>query len=547
MSNNSSAITIIQMTRFGDILQTIWAIKELKIQNPEVKVNLVARKRFGKPLLFLLEKYFDNIHLLDPQKVIAGDITEGLDQTLEVINSWNTKVLVNLSFSKSSAYLSSLIASDFKLGLIGNQFGGTDTAGTWSQYVYSTVMRGPLNPFSLIDIFKFILGVKGKATLPERKVSGNKITIHPFASQERKAWNSNKWSEIIYTILKNNPEVEVSLVGAKNDESNAKSITSNPLLADYSKRIKVECGTLNFEELYNTLSESFLFCGHDSMVGHMASLTGVQCLTLSLGSVRPDETTPYGLNNYVISPKTDCFPCFPDDKCSEYKCHKDLGYKVVAESIQQLIDTNTITSEKILENISPLHLSSVNIYQSTFSQSGLFSLTPVTKSDSSTEYLYKTFYKIVWLFMLEGQEENTPFPSLNKLNVSQLEGFIPNLKQLFELSEFGKKYSRFILEEISKETPDVEYIKSCGVKIEEIDQMQVLVGKASPALNPIVDFFNLKKSSMTGNNLVELCSSSFEIYQGIGSFCNIMYELIEKTLEEYNKKNKTISTKEIKE
>lgn len=546
MSNKSGSITVVQMTRFGDLLQTIWAVKDLKKQNPNIKVNLVARKKFGEPLKFLLDQYFDNTYLLNPSSFLTEDLTQGIDSTLDAINSWESKVVVNLSFSKTSAYLCNLINADFKLGLVANNFGAVQAMGSWSEFVYSTVMRGALNPFSLVDIFRFILGIKEKPTFPERNVSGKEIVIHPFASIERKSWNMSKWSEVLYSTLKNNPDIQISIVGSKEDLKKAEELRNNPLLASYKDRLSLECGTLSLEQLHKKLSESFLFCGHDSMVGHLASLAGTQSLTLALGSVRADETTPYGINNFVISPKTDCYPCFPTDACDNFKCHKDMSYKVATESLQQLIDSNTISYEKIKENISPLHLSTVDILKTEFKSSGLFSLVNLQEGNQTTKELYRTFYRIVWLYMLEQTEENTSFPQINQISLKQIEAFIPNLKQLFELAEFGKKYSRFILEEVSKDQPDLNYIKDCGTKIEEIDEMQVLVGKASPALNPIIDFFNLKKSNMNGANLVELCSSSFEIYQGIASFCNILYDLISKTIENQNKTSDA-SMKEAKE
>lgn len=546
-SSTNSTITILQLTRFGDLLQSIWAVKDIKKSNPELKLNLVARKRFAKPLLFLLERYFDNIYLIDQESFKSSDITEGLDKTLESIDKWNTNVLVNLSFSKSSAYLATLLKANFKLGLTSNEHGATIVNGAWSDYVYSTVMRGPLNPFSLIDIFRFIVGVKQKATLPKRSIAGNQIIVHPFASQERKHWSSSKWSEILFKILKKNPEINILIVGSKKDQAGAEEITRNPLLASCSDRLNIKCGSLSLEALHSELENSFLFCGHDSMVGHMASLAGTQCLTLSLGSVRPHETSPYGVNNYILAPKTSCFPCFPDEKCSSYSCHKDLSYQIVTECLQQLIDTNSIDVKVMKKNTSPLHLSNTSLFQSGFSENGIYFLKNISSCDISTKELYNTFYKIVWLFLLEEIEEVSGYPSLNAGSVHSLESFIPNLKQLFELAEFGKKYSRFILEEVSKSEPDISYIKSCGVKIEEIDEMQTLLGKASPVLNPIIDFFNLKKSKMAGANLVELCSSSHEIYQGIASFCDIYYELAEKCLNEYYINNKKPLIKEAKE
>lgn len=547
MSNKNSSITVIQLTRIGDIIQTIWAVKDIKASNPDLKLNFIARERFAKGLMFLLEQSFDNIHLIKEDELVGEDLKEGLDNLLLSIKEWNTSVVVNLSFSKTSGFLTKLIDADFKLGLCANQFGGMDVNGSWSEYVYSTVMRGPLNPFSLVDIFRFILGAKEKASIPERNLEGNEIIVHPFASIERKMWSSSKWSEIIFKILKKNESVTISVVGANSDKVRAEEILSNPLLDQYANRIKVECGSLSLNDLYVRLGKAFLFCGHDSMVGHLASLAGTQTLTLSLGSVRPIESSPYGINNYVLSPKTNCFPCFPTDQCDSFKCHNDLSYQLVSECLQQLIDSSSIDFNEVKQNISPMHLSTADLFQSSFSTNGIYQLDRLSNENSSTQDFYKTFYKIVWLFMLEDIEQVSGYPQINRNLEESIMALRPNLKQLFELAEFGKKYSKFILEELSKDKPDIEYIKSCGDKVAEIDEMQVLVGKASPILNPIIDFYNLKKSKMSGGNLVELCSSSYEIYQSIASYTDIFYELIEKTLNENKIKNRNTSMKEVKE
>lgn len=547
MSNKNSSITVIQLTRIGDIIQTIWAVKDIKSSNPDITLNFIARDRFANGLMFLLEKYFDNIYLIKEDEFQGEDLKEGLDNLLLKVKAWDTSVVVNLSFSKTSGFLTRLIEADFKLGLCANELGAMDVNGSWSEYVYSTVMRGPLNPFSLVDIFRFILGAKEKASIPERNLGGNEIVVHPFASLDRKMWSSSKWSEILFKVLKKNDSVTVSVVGGKSDSKRAEQILSNPLLSQYSSRIKVECGTLTFEELFQKLNKAFLFCGHDSMVGHLASLAGTQTLTLSLGSVRPIESSPYGLNNYILSPKTNCFPCFPTDKCDSFKCHNDLSYQLVGECLQQLIDTSTVDFNEVKQNISPMHLSTADLFQSSFSSNGIYQLDSVSTENPSTQDFYKVFYKIVWLFMLEDIEQVSGYPDLNKGLIDSINNVSPNLRQLFELAEFGKKYSKFILEEVSKDKPDIEYIKSCGDKIAEIDEMQALVGKACPILNPIIDFYNLKKSKMTGGNLVELCSSSYEVYQSIASYTDIFYELIDKTLNENKIKNRNTSMKEAKE
>ena len=55
MSENHTSIGIIQLTRIGDVIQTFQAAKQLKTENPQVELTLIARKEFAKGLEFLLE------------------------------------------------------------------------------------------------------------------------------------------------------------------------------------------------------------------------------------------------------------------------------------------------------------------------------------------------------------------------------------------------------------------------------------------------------------------------------------------------------------
>ena len=41
-------IAIMQLTRFGDVIQTFQAAKELKKQHPDVRLVLIARKKFAE-------------------------------------------------------------------------------------------------------------------------------------------------------------------------------------------------------------------------------------------------------------------------------------------------------------------------------------------------------------------------------------------------------------------------------------------------------------------------------------------------------------------
>lgn len=539
---HQTTLAIIQLTRFGDLIQTAQAVEELKRTNPEFRIVLIARSQFARPLDFMLKKVFDKTYCMDTSKIFASSeingiktSREGLNNFLGEVSSENIDILINLSFSKSSSYLSSLIKSQHKIGAFFDFQNKMQINDKWSQILFATVMRGSLNPFSLVDLFKNIIGIKStehKSAHENLKARSNTVVIHPFASQERKAWKAEKWVEVIYRTLKENDSYTVMIVGAKNEVLKSQMITENPLLKSFSGRIQNMTGKTTMAELSEELKKAKLFVGHDSMVGHLAALNKTTTLTISLGSVRPQETTPYHANAYNLAPRTKCFPCFPSEACSFNQCHHDIPYQIVSSAIKQLLDKQEITNEWMKTAVSSFHISSVNFYRSRF-QKGHMLLDSIIENHIDSPDIFRSLYKIAWSFVISDTEENLPFPKLTPATHRDLLDAMTGLQHLFELSEFGKKYSMYILEEISSQTPSITKIKEYSKKIDEIDQLQAMVQKTSPNLAPIIDYFAVRKANLFGDSVVKLTESSYYAFEECSSLCSIIFELIENTISEH--------------
>lgn len=550
LSPKSKTIAIMQLTRFGDVIQTLQSVSNLKKLYPQYRVVLIARSQFARPLNFLIKNTFDHAIFLDTKNIFQNKETLGiknstnkLNEFLNEISEENIEVLVNLSFSKSSCYLSSLISATHKIGPYYDFSNRMVINDKWSQMLYSTVMRGSYNPFSLVDLFKNIIGIKEDSTKNKHlslvKTEKKKnIIIHPFASAERKMWKTEKWVEVIYKTLKENEGYSVTIVGAKNETLKSQLIVENPLLKTFSNRITNLTGKTSIEELYNEVSEAVLFIGHDSMVGHIAALTNTTSFTVSLGSVRPYETTPYQANAYNLAPRTKCFPCFPSDKCSYFQCHHDIPYQVISSAIKELIEKKELTAEWANSSISHFHQSSINLYRSTLSD-GKQKIVNLLDAHQDAFDIYKSLYRVTWSYLISEQEEVVAFPKLNASTHQELLNGMQGLQHLYELADFGKKYSRYILEEIASTSPSVHKIKEYSKKIDEIDHLQKLVQKTSPHLAPIIDYFTIRKANLFGENIVKLTESSFLVFEEMGDLCRIMYELIESTISEYKLNNKS--------
>lgn len=541
--DKTSRFTILQLTRMGDIIQTYQACLDFKEQYPDVHLTLVAREKFAQPLMFLLSNAFDDIKFI-PNNLFSNinDIATCIKETEKIINSITKNpidVLINFSFCETSNYLASCIKSKNKLGTYINPYNEVTVHDQWSQVVHSMTQRGPYSPYSLVDIYKNVLGITPAVTNKPNDLQQKKIlAIHPFASHDKKQWKAQKWTEIIYSFLKDHPDFNVRIFGAKNELEKSNKITNEAILSKFSSRITTYTGKLSVEETYLKIRECSHFIGHDSLLGHLAKISSLPTLTIALGTVREIETIPYGDNSYVLSPKTKCFPCFPDTDCSYFQCHADLSYQAVNSALGQFITSDHITSKNITCSTSQFHLNSVNIYKSEFSNTNWLYLKELSGNQMNFRDVVKTLIRVALSYKFEEKEEHFAVPILNDVQTQKLIQLGDSTKQIYELCEFGKKYSKYILTELAAKSPRVDFIKDHSNKIQEIDRLMDLVKKTQPDLASIIEYYKVAKANLIGDSLVEITESSYLVYNDNASVCSILHDLISSTLSSQRKTNK---------
>lgn len=529
-------ICVVQMTRIGDLIQTYQAVTSLKEQRPDIRVILVARSSFAKPLNFLLKKCFDEIYTFSVEDFFnpkeGPDLRKtkkNLTRFLEPIQKENINVLINFSWSKSSSYLCSLIKSEHKLGLKYDENCNLEITDRWSNFVYSNIMGGRLCPFSLVDIYKGMLGTEFEKCVPAvpylESNHSNIITIHPFASAEHKMWPPSKWIEIIYQILKSFEDIEIYLVGSKDEKVLANEFDHSPVLKKYSKRIKNHVGETNIEQVHEILRSSLLFIGHDSMVGHLSSVANILAVTVSLGKVRPFETTPYGSKNINI------FSANGDQDLGRDGAKREIPFQIVSSCINQLITTKILDPKKVIETSSIFHHQGVKIYQTEFTDKNWLYLNEVFHKNSLMD-VFRLLYRIIWFYYIEDKSEFFAVPEISNEMKNSLRGYSKGIEQLFDLCEFGKKYSKYIIEEISSDSPDLDKIKEFSAKIEEIDKLQLYVKRNFEYLAPLIDYFNVEKANLGGQELIQIATNSFFLFENFSNLTSALYELVSGIIDD---------------
>lgn len=535
--SSSSKIVIIQLTRIGDLIQTIQATRQFKAENPEARLTLVARKSFAEGILPLIESVFENVILLETkdlfQKKTFQSGKTSLHNFIHGVNEEKFDLLINLSFSKSSSYLASLIEAPSKMGIRRNFSAEVVITDKWSQFIYSNVMNGTSSPFQLVDIYRYMLGCKKNYVLnSENTIKEKSIVLHPFASHKKKRWGMHKWNELIFKLSKELPEYEFHIVGGKEDTAEASRIFHSPSLAQIRDKIKIHAGEKSIIETYGLLASAELFIGHDSMVSHLASETLTPTIVLSLGSVRPHETTPYQENVINIAPKKKCFPCNIETSCELLPCHSNINFQAVSTIAKGLINKEVINHNFLNTKLTPFQLDTLNIYKSEYTDEGL-ELIQISNNYLSTKDVFREYYKIIWQYSFRTSDVQAATPQITKETALELQGYIEGVNYLYELYNFGIQFTNKIIDECEATQPNLELIREHVRKSQEIDKLCNLTKKTYPHLAGIIDFAYTNRANSAGSNIVEISKNNLLSFYDSSNVAAVLSDFIAHSIKPF--------------
>lgn len=533
-------VAILQLTRIGDLIQTYQATRQFKAENPNTHVTLIARRKFASGIMFLLETLFDDIILFDTQeffkeknfKSAKGNVSDFISK----ITATEYDFLINLSFNKSSSYLSTLINAKDKFGLHRNDAAEIAVNDRWSQFVYSNVMNSTNTPFSLVDIYRYIFGCNITHVLshdPEIDKRSKNIVIHPFASQKKKRWGANKWTELLFKLASDFSDYQFYIVGSPQDSHDASRLLQSPALQKYTNRFHdLTKGNL-ISDCYQLLMDSRLFIGHDSMVSHLASETLTPTLILSLGTVRPHETSAYSEYAVNIAPKNKCFPCTVQESCELLPCHNSINHQLVKTIAKEMLYGNKINQDFLKAKLTPFHLNSVKIYTSSFNENTGLVLSEITENYKSLSEIFKEYYKVIWQYYLRDTDVNVELPHMSEDTASSLYNYSAGVQYLYELYNFGVKYSNKIIHEIDQKDTNFKEVQDCINKLGEIDQLCSITKKNYPHLTPLVDYFYVNKANALGNNIEDISKHNLLNYYDASNLVAVLSDFIEKSVKPY--------------
>ncbi|MFO7816946.1 MAG: glycosyltransferase family 9 protein [Thermodesulfobacteriota bacterium] len=348
---------VINLTRFGDLLQTQPVISALK-KNGQA-TGLVCLENFASATDLLAG--VDHTFPL-PGARFLRELDESWIKTVATLFDWVDSIerqnewggLLNLTASLSSKMLGRLIPVEDKEGFFVDEYGFGQFSNKWAIYLEaSSGVRGS-SPFNLVDVFLRVAGINDHqpeyvlnrpdmdmqhrlgCILEQKKPGGCRgyIGFQLGASADKRRWALENFARLGRFIWENTGLCPV-LLGSAEETGLAErylQLTSAPAIN--------LVGRTNLKELAATLIHIRLLVTNDTGTMHLAAGLKVPVLAFFLATAQPWDTGPYMENALCLEPDLDCHPCPFDNACSNnYACRKVIQPQLVFEYINEYLQS----------------------------------------------------------------------------------------------------------------------------------------------------------------------------------------------------------------
>ena len=168
---------------------------------------------------------------------------------------------------------------------------------------------------------------------------GNFAAINPCGSTSYKAWQNEKYIELI-TRLNRDHGLSVVLLGGDDEAALCNSIVDTARIS--SGKVTSFAGRLSLKDSAAVMAKSQLFIGVDSGLAHLATALDVPSVTL-FSSTNPDKWAFRDTRHVIVHNPLPCSPCaiFGYNKpCNTITCMTSITVDSIMKVIKKIIEDN---------------------------------------------------------------------------------------------------------------------------------------------------------------------------------------------------------------
>lgn len=544
-------ILVIQLSRFGDAIQTMPMLRALRRRYPEATVTVLARHN----ILEIYEKNEDVDHLelfeietfaqrliKQPDSVKAH--YEELKQAVEKLRLNNYDLVINVTHDRFSTFLSYLVNAPETKGMTLSRSRRPQilTNGFWLKYLKCSSVVRDTAPCNLTDIYKSVVGgdreiknltfgiepvVDVTALLSDGSIEEDReyVAFQLGASSHDRCWPIERFA-MLGDLLQEQADLRVVLVGVEEEKWLGEKLTS------FIKTPPVDLiGKTKISDLAAVLKECAVLITNDTGTMHLAAAVGTPCVALFMESANPFQTGPYGEGHLVCTPKLDCFPCSTSYRCSDKKCLETIPTETIYQLVRWRLYGGPVNARSLTKG--------VRTYATAFDGKGIFELVPFVPVELTKLDLIRQVYRNTWLryaletgdFIKNDEEKDTWQEASHRERRSWQEHFkvVPN--DVFQWCKEADRDISFlatcaekglhILEEIrcgleSSDPSSSEAILSAAAKVADVDRHITNLGESSPWVRQLTEMFRIDLDQVEDGTFITSHRTWLKGYQTLG-------------------------------
>lgn len=352
-------VTIINLTRFGDLLQSQAAIADIHAAGHQI--DLVCLDNFAYAAQFL--RYvrqtwpFPGSHLLERTSSFWPQALSDLAAFAQKVKAGaSPDFVINLTSGAPARLLTRLLTPVCArvLGFDIDQYGFGVDHGVWTSF-FSVAARKRVNsPFNLADMMRMMAkpvtgGMHGDFRLAKpdknsmawaaefiKDVQGANgfIAFQLGASEERRRWPVSSFRELGKILWEKSRLVPI-LLGSPVEKALAEQYGTSP-----GHPFLNAIGATDLPKLAAILGRVRLLVTNDTGTMHLASGLGVTCLAFFLATAQPWDTGPMLPGCCCLEPALVCHPCSFGKKCERGEvCRQHISASTIARLILDWLET----------------------------------------------------------------------------------------------------------------------------------------------------------------------------------------------------------------
>jgi ADP-heptose:LPS heptosyltransferase len=528
---SAERVLIVNLTRFGDLLQTSPTVAALRERHPRAAITLLAERNFadvcdGIPGI-------DRVYRMDLDRLGnlvlggGGALLEGYRYVEDVITELRAArfdLALNFSSSRMTAVFMSLLGIPDVRGWSMTADGLRVIRHPWARLFATMCLNRRVAAFNLVDYYCAMAGGGGatRRLLYEISPAARDFAAALLAAAGVHAGERlvalqlgasrvvRQWPAAAFTALGRRLAAaghRVVLVGGGADRPLAVAVA-----AELGAQAIDACGRTGVAELGALLARTHLLVSGDTGPMHMAAAVGTPIVGLFFGPASPFDTGPYGADHVLLHATAPCGPCDHNVSCLNPFCRDEITPEAVAVAVGARLAADWDAIESLARASATMR-----VYRTAFDAHGLYCCRLLGAPPLGREDELRRAYRATWLAVLAGVPLPTPSPGT--IDVGPFAA-------LARLARDGEEIAGRLAAEVEQGAAALDAVERLGRELEILDRALLEHGAVHADTGVLTQMFKFGKENLEGDDVATLARETATLYRELVLEADLMTVLL---------------------